>query len=69
MPDGFLTTEDELLASLTDEEQLSRLQATDNGPKSDEDAAATALLPQDPGSRVRVDPEDEVGTYREDYRS
>lgn len=37
-------------ATLTDEEQWLRLERTDNGPRSNEDAAKTGKLPQDPGS-------------------
>lgn len=40
------------ISTLTDEEQLERLERTDNGPKTHEDAIKTAHLPQEPGSVV-----------------
>ncbi len=43
-------TED--ISQLTDEEQLERLERTDNGPKTHEDAIKTSRLPQEPGSVV-----------------
>ena len=40
------------ISELSDEEQLALVRDTDNGPKSPEDEAKTAALPQDPGSVV-----------------
>lgn len=39
---------DEALASLTDEEQVALLTRTENGPRSEYDAAETLALSQDP---------------------
>lgn len=40
------------ISTLSDEEQVMRLESTDNGPKSHEDAIKTSHLPQEPGSVV-----------------
>ena len=41
------------ISELSDEEQFHRLESTDNGPRSYEDAIKTANLPQEPGSVVK----------------